>query len=630
MLIKKPHAEKLLHLLKSGEEPVSVEGLNDDALQELQMAGIVALPTPATVHLTYAGNMLAHVLDEAIQKGLTKPVSEWKDGYRWLGSEVIAMLDAGMTAGKVSDAAWNALHERGLASEVKDEDTKVVKKAVNEAGQAVLEVYFMLEPELSINKELAEYINKAPEGPTEAVNLPVEGNMKEQLEAMRLIAYSVPNGEVVTFTGLGQAVKEVLRMGVTREDGDIITASILENVARVADGEEIAPEALVALEELNLVFNGEELTPAGEAALEAWRIYKDQTEQNLHTIALSEEEVELLLTIDHLHEKYANDPNRLVDMEEIHRELVERQVAKFKKFVEEYGRYMETMPKRKSRVLKAFMETKDKMRWFEENYNLREMLYALEAFDLISEGVSDNGHAVFDLTDYGRQVVEDQKQDTRGISSTALKSLMHANELFLAPNIEWVQVARAEKLLGDFEPTKSGRFYEDLADNIERLPLMTAFAAEIFKKIGANGTTVDELLALYDDPLHKEEVKWALEQLEAFGWVEVLADGNIVETPAGELVDMAISGVPSGFGAPLNPTIYRVIKAISEVGTLYVKERKIRMQPKNIQEAIKRSGLSEEAFNKAYTAAREAHYVGKNSVNEAGLHILEAVEMLNQ
>ena len=627
MLIKQPHAELLLKLLEQ-DAPIHPESLNDTALRDMQLAGLVALPTPAQAHLTHGGRMIAQVLKEAIDAGRVAPAGEWKPGWRWLASEVIAMLDAGITAGQVTDLTWEALSSRGLADSVKDEETKKTARVVNEAGQTILDAYFHLRPELSINPELAEAIRQSPTGPTEAINLKVDGPLKDELEQMRLIAYSVPEGEVVTFTGLGQAVKRALEMGVTREEGDILSASILEQLARFADGEPVTEEAQLMLASLNMI-SDDELTPAGEAALEAWRIYRDMPESAPRTIALSEEEAELLLAIDHLHEKYASDPNRLVDLAEIHRELVERQIARFEKFAGEYGRYMETMPKRKSRVLKAFMEAKDKMRWFEENFNLREMLYALEAFGLVQESVSDNGHAVFELTEHGRQVVEDQKTATRSISSTGLKTLLHGNELFLAPNIHWVRQAREERLLGEFEATHSGRFYCKLASEVERLPLMTAFMAEIFRKIGKSGTTVDGLLADYEDPLHKEEVRWALEQLEAFGWIEVLPDGNIVETQAGELVDLAISGVPSGFGAPLNPTLYRVIRAIAEVGTLYVKERKIRMQPKNLKQAIDRSGLSEEAFEKAYVAAREAHYLGKNSVNEAGLHILEAVEHLN-
>ncbi|HFB39265.1 MAG TPA: DUF505 domain-containing protein, partial [Oceanithermus sp.] len=49
----------------------------------------------------------------------------------------------------------------------------------------------------------------------------------------------------------------------------------------------------------------------------------------------------------------------------------------------------------------------------------------------------------------------------------------------------------------------------------------------------------------------------------------------------------------------------------------------------NIEAAIRLSGLSKEAWENAMEAARVAGFVGRNSVNEAGLLLLEVAEKMN-
>jgi len=71
-----------------------------------------------------------------------------------------------------------------------------------------------------------------------------------------------------------------------------------------------------------------------------------------------------------------------------------------------------------------------------------------------------------------------------------------------------------------------------------------------------------------------------LEKLEARHLIDVLPDSNAVETPIGALPDRALAGVPMGFGNPINPVIVRLLKALADVGTLYGKERKIRVLPR--------------------------------------------------
>ncbi|WP_457630589.1 DUF505 domain-containing protein [Oceanithermus sp.] len=651
MIIKKQHAlalERLLADEEAGKPYTPLEEVDEPTFVELELAGLARFSTPVRLVPTYLGRELALLLRELYQQGpgawsdeegagdyvileghgLDAP-ENWPEGWRWVGSEVIAMLAAAERAGRVGPLAEKALLERGLAVRVRDRETKKEYLTLSDAGRRVLEIYRAAEPGLEIDAGLAEVVRKLPLGPAPTSELPTPAHDEHRLEAMRLIAYSLPASDVFAFTALGQAVKKALETGGWGE-GDVLTGDILWALADYVDAGEANEAALQTLQALGYVGPAGELLPAGEWALEALRLWQGGVRAEVWSFALEAEEAEVLEAIASQWRKAEEtNPEERPTFEVLRRAMIDRKVAEYKALLEKYGRKLNEMPQKLRQIAERFQGAKDLARWYDENFDLREALASLESFELIETGEDEKGKEVFYLTGWGEEVLEDQQANRRDVSATAVKAITMTRKSFSAPGYDWWQEARQQGLVGSAEPTSSGLLYAQLAEHVERLPHLSRYELMVFHAIPARGLSEDEVYAALEKKLDRERIRWALEKLEARHLIERLPDGNVVETTAGELLDRALAGVPEGFGNPVNPVIFRLIEALRSVGNLYVKEKRVRILPRNLKEALEASGLPKDVFDNALEAARVAGFVGRNSVNEAGLLLLEAAALMN-
>jgi len=649
MVIRKEHAVHLEKLLQDQEQQrpfTTIAEADLQVYQELESSGLVRQHNPLEFVLTTAGVEVATVLRELYERGpsvysedleaedcrieeaygLATP-ERWEDDWRWVGSEIIALLEAAAQAGQIGPSGVQPLLQRGLGAYVWDRKRKRRYYKLTAAGDLLLKIYYRTEPPLNIDARLADFIRSHPIGPADAAHLRVGSHEEHLLEGMRLIAYSVPDSSVYAFTGLGQAVKQALSLGGFGS-GTVLSVDIMTTLVQYVDGKEIDDVALATLQELGYVGPEGEVLPAGEWALEAYRLWHSGSRTVVWSFAIEQPEVELLKVIQMLWQKAALNPEEVPTFDRIRAEMIDRKVKEYKELLARYGRKIKEMPRKYQKIAEQFQQAKDLARWYDSNFMLRAELHSLESFQLLQSQTDEAGKEVFAITSFGEKVLEDQHRRERSISSMAVKAITMTRKRFSAPGYEWWQQAKDEGLLGTAEPTVSGYFYAWLAERIERLPFLTKFGLQVFQSIPARGITLEEIYQQFSS-YSREQVQWVLEKLEARHLIEILPDGNVVETEAGQLLDQALSGVPTGVGEPVTPLIIRLLRALRQVGTLYVKEQKVRVLPRNIKEAIRISGLAPDQFEKVLSVARAAGYVGQNTVNESGLLLLQAVEAMN-
>ena len=649
MVIKKQHAILLKKLLKDEENKLpytALEEVDELVARELELMGLVRFSAPLQLTLTYVGRDLANLLRELYEigpqpfaekeeevkgnivirevRGLNPPEA-WDDDFRFLGSEIIAMLESADLAGRVGPEGVDPLMVRGLASRVYDRERKKEYVTLTKQGKIALEIYRNAEPNLEIDASLADLIRRLPLGPAESSRLVASDHEKHLLEGMRLIAYSVPKSEIFAFTALGQAVKRTLTLGGFGE-GIVLSRDILISLAEYLDTEKLPESAITILQSLGYLGPSGELLPAGEFAMEAFRLLKDRPQGLAVAFDLEKDEVDVLKAIKDLWEKAKSNPEERPTFDNLKKEMIKRKSAEYKIMKEKYGEKFEEIIEEYRDIARNFFYATDLNAWYVENFDLRAFLHSLESFQLIRSEKDEKGKEVFTLTEFGRKILEDEAEQ---VSAPAVKAITTPRKAFAAPNLEWYNLALKEGLVGTGGPSRRGNLYADLAEKVYRLPFLTKYEYMVFSVIPEKGITLSEIYELLKDEFPAWKIRFAINKLEARRLIEVLPDGNVVETEAGKLLDQALLSVPKGAGFPVTPIVVRVLQALKKVGTLYVKEQKVRILPRNVAEAKRISGLSDETFAEALQVARLFGYVGYNNLTDTGMILLEAVEKMN-
>ncbi len=571
MIITKKHAVLIQRMLKRWEGGLPLEKVVDELTEEdlrylnhLELAGLVE-EAEDSFDLTQAGHLVAEAIGECVKAA--GEVENWSEDFRLVGSEVISMIEiARACQSNIADQddVASELEKRGLAKEGR----------LTPVAESILQAYDISDPRIYITPQLAEGLRKTPPGPGKKTLLPFTKDEIFRLEAMRLLAFSVPFGNTYSLTGPGQQIRAGLLKGAV-VDFALIDAHLYPLIDDTASPEEVTE--LVAMGAVDYMGD---LLPAGEHLKKAAELlYKEPITIN-PSIDIDQEDFTVLEAIDELWKKHAQDPEIYPSSKQIRRHL------------------------------------EDRFNW---QRPLSYPLYLLESFRLVESEAWERGGLIYHLTEWGREVLAESRDRNGPVYSTAVMALTTTRMENLSPDDNWCRTAEKQGLLGNGYPTKSGRLFSQLASGIDRLPVISSLEAGVLGILPLwRGMFESAILSRFPED-QKEDVRRALRKLISQALVDALPGGLYTVTEAGERFKRGVSAVPPGAELPVTPHLLRLLSAAAS----NLENGKI-----NLKATEKASRLDPEVFRDVLLQAEKFHFIRAGKITSAGRLLIEGLELL--
>jgi len=623
MIITKKHLNILESVFDKKMNRIdSLEILQDDKdyLYYIQLVQMGLLREDADhFFLTYPGMMLMEAYRMAQYQGLMPDISQYDDDFKFVGSHIINMLEtANLANGNVNDIIRPELEKRGM----------VIDNRLSEFGKKILEVFEETEPYLYINKPLQEFLKKTLVGPAPKRELLETDKYRIlEAEALRLLTFSSPDAKYYNLTGFGQQIRAALLKGAFFKP---ITLEQLEAMLSLLSFDDIEDDEIRKdLIAQAVIDDDDNLLPAGKHLMQAAILYENTFFDILDTQTIDVDEIEfgVLTTIKEINDKSKQNPDYLATKSNIRSEFIDKKYNEAIKLKKEWGRRLKELPSLKQKYIEELENAKSAEEWFNRVYDFDAALFGLQGFGFIEPEIK-NDKMYYVLSDNGKELYQILHKNPREIPAEAVKAVTFTRHPFFAPDSRWIEKAKKANIINT-APTSSGRFFERLAYS-DKIPNLTKFGLEVIKPLPyTTGMYLTDLMK-YLKNYTEEEVIQLIEKLDARGIVQMIPNDLILLTEAGGKIKQATSGLAGNFKYPVTPDIINVLIALSEVGSLHIKERKVRILPDNWKKALKLLDMDLETFENTLTLLRRAGYIGKDAITENGLLLLEATEILTE